>query len=228
MKIKSKCVRRECNRPFPAMFISVDWLGCCYWVPVWTCEHQCMAAMLLLRVAYISQWQVCRNNIEKQIDYYIHLIVQVSKSSHILVFYMHAGNMRTKCPAPLRSLMCQRPLGIYFSAPCFFLSSPLWSAARGCFGLSDMCVCGRAREGGVMPFLHSLHFGIRTGSGLNRGNMTSSLPPPSFYHLTFFLLFTLPPFVHPSPSKSAPRHSQASLVAPDTLQAVTRSHDPCL
>ncbi|CAB1454608.1 unnamed protein product [Pleuronectes platessa] len=30
-----------------------------------------------------------------------------------------------------------------------------------------------------MSFLQSLHFGIRTGSGLNRGNMTP--PPPSFY-----------------------------------------------
>lgn len=32
-----------------------------------------------------------------------------------------------------------------------------------------------------MLFLQSLHFGIRTGSGLSRGNMTSSLPPPSYF-----------------------------------------------
>ena len=62
----------------------------------------------------------------------------------------HPCNWRTKCPASVNEgfLMFQGPLGIYFSAPCFFLSSPLSGTAGGWFGfLWCVCVCVvRGRE----------------------------------------------------------------------------------
>lgn len=54
-----------------------------------------------------------------------------------------------------------------------------------------------------MSFLQSLHFGIRTGSGLSRGNMTSS-PPTLFLSSYFSLLVSFPPFVRPSPRLQIP------------------------
>lgn len=96
-----------------------------------------------------------------------------------------------------------------------FSSHPFVEYCRRLVWVSLMCVCGRGREGEFetsrrMSFLRSLHFGIKTGSGLSRGNMTSSpstlsLLPPSI--LLLFLVFPLPPFVCPSP-QSVPTHSR--------------------
>lgn len=99
-------------------------------------------------------------------------------------------------------------------------------------GFSEVCVCvwyregGREEPGGGMSSLRSLHFGMRTGSGLSRGNMTSS-----FSSSSLFLPLSVPP---PAPSAvlhpSAPRplRSLLFLLLPELLQAVTCRSSVCV
>lgn len=128
-------------------------------------------------------------------------------------WHTHTCKLRTKCPAPLCLYKPRLPHVSETTGDRFFCSLlfPLISFVGYCRRLvwvSLMCVrlCGRGRgegESGTsrgMSFLQSLHFGIRAGSGLNRGNMTSSSPsalPLSSYFFSFSLFLPLsvpPPF----------------------------------
>lgn len=96
--------------------------------------------------------------------------------------------------------MFQRPLGYIFLLPAFsshLLVRHRRRLVRFSLMCASLCVCvslccgvkrGRRSKQPERCRSESLHFGIRTGSGLNRGNMTSSpfsSLPPSLYPLTF-------------------------------------------
>lgn len=84
----------------------------------------------------------------------------------------------------------------FFSAASCFL--PLQDSSTWEVGwlLSDVCMGAESKqaEGGMSPF-QPLHFGI--GGGKRTPEETEPPPPPSTRLL--FLVFTLPPFVCPSP-----------------------------
>ena len=177
-----------------------------------------------------------------------HSKTQFNTSTHTLQDHTHTHtHTRTKCPAPL--CLCKRRLpyvsqtagDIFFCSLLFPLISfvgycgrPVWVSLKCVCVCVCVCVCGRGRgavqTGGGMSFLQSLHFGIRTGSGPNRGNVTSSpslllssLPLSSYFFLysPFFLPLSVPP--SSSPVCALPIHRVIS-----QIPAVTRVHGVCV
>lgn len=147
----------------------------------------------------------------------------------------HPCNLRTKCPASVNEgfLVFQGPLGIYFSAPCFFLSSPLLGTAGGWFGfLWCVCVCGRGRGGGwnkqrdviltASPFWEQdRKWAQQRKHDLLPLSYSLSLHPLLSLSSNFFSLCL-------SPLRSAPTQCHFSFLVPDTSRAVTCSCGVCV